>query len=899
MPRLKAIYWLALVLASSVAPSLAGRVVADAQGAIRLGDASAWTPFGCRLEPIEEGLTLRGLGSQATIQRSIEAPAGAAVLEFSMRCRLPASEHYVSWNVAGGRDWKSFRRIPVVVDGQWHVYRLPLNADGQLVALRFAFSPDEASQVELRDVRVSTLPSDLAASGAPIVVRAGPLNLSFDPTERRFEVLDRRTSRRWVSEPLVAWAAIEGVQDDSSNGIELSLRNRFSGSAVRMRCEPSADDSVRFTIEPEASSDPLEGLESLTPRFSTDLENGKLVFCDRSCGVLLDQQDPTYASWPLRVYGNTHCLDMPWIGVYDAERGDGLMVLFETPADAEVELAPDDRGRHWPAPRWLASRDRFGPSRTVSLHFLAEGGYVALAKRYRAFLKEAGRLKRLVEKANERPAVGRLPGAAVIWTHDRNWGDLREAHSLGVRRAVVSNLRKPEHVAWLKERGGLVGRYDSYSDIFQGPVGFQRDDIESSAIRGRPGAEPLDGWTMDDGRQMAWRSTALWMRASRAYAADQIERTGHNARFVDVAVASKLDEDWAPEHAYDRGRDLQLRRELIRYLQGFGLALGTEHGNDWAADLVDYHEGSLSGPFWWSSWEAGRLQRPTREQLTAEYLKFGMGPASRVPLWQLVFQDCLVSTWYWGDTAGMLYEAAPELADRKDLFTMLYGGVPLLWLAEPSKGYGWAENKWRWLRTYHDTTHFHAKVAFAEMFSHEFVGGDPELQRTRFAGGATATVNFSDEPRLVPGDEGLTLAPRGYRLLADGFRQEKFWEKGEAVTRIDATGFWMRESKSHREEAAASYRGRVMLFESEGGAWRAAGEPGAEWSVDAGAIAGWAAGTPYAVYAIESGERAGLVTRGASGERVTLPTSAEGWAYALVPATPDATAVAPIEGAKR
>ena len=870
-----------------------------AQASVPLSASADWQAFACDLVSTEEGFKLDSLGEQVAVQRPVELGPGATIIEFSLRCRLPASEHYVAWNVAGGREWKAIRRIPVVVDGQWRRYRLPLNGAGQLLAVRFAFSPEKSSEIELRDVSVSILPPTPDAAAALVATRAGPLSMTFDPASRGFAISDRRTGRRWDSEPLTPWASVEAVRAGADEGLDLSLRNRFSGSTVEMRCKPSADGRVRITITPEEATDAMEGLEDLTPRFRTDFGDGRLVFCDRSCGVLLDQEDTTYASWPLRVYGNTHCLDMPWIGVYDAERGDGLLTLFETPTDAEVELVPDARGRHWPQPKWLPSRDRFGAPRLASLHFLSDGGYVALAKRYRALLDDAGGLKRLADKASDRPTVSRLPGAAIIWTADRYRDDLWEARSLGVRRAVVSNLRRRESVQWLKDRDYLVGRYDSYSDIFQGAVGFQRDDIETSAIRGRPGAAPLDGWTMDDGRQMAWRSTALWMRASRTYTPKQLAKTGHNSRFVDVAVASKLDEDWAPEHAYDRSRDLELRRELLQYLQGFGLALGTEHGNDWAADLVDYHEGSLSGPFWWSSWEAGRLRRPERDQLTPEYLRFGMGPANRIPLWQLVLQDCLVSTWYWGDTAGMLHTAAPDLADRKDLFTMLYGGTPLFWLAEASKGYGWDDNKWRWLRSYHDTTHFHAKVAFSEMLSHEFVGNDPALQRTRFAGGAEAIVNFSAEPQAIPDEPEVVLAPFGYRLVADGFRQEKLFDGSETHTVVETDDFCLRESSTLQEEPGVTHRGRVMLFAADNGAWHAVGEPGAECSVDTAIIAGWPAGGTFAVHSLAGGERVSRVAEGVAGEMLKLPGGAEGWAYALVPDTGEATAAAPTEGATR
>ena len=98
------------------------------------------------------------------------------------------------------------------------------------------------------------------------------------------------------------------------------------------------------------------------------------MFCDRSCGVLLDTRDPAYAGWPLRVYGNTHCIDMPWVGLFDHARGHGMMLLVDTPADAEVAFDAADDGRHWPQVHWLPSMDQCAYPRTATLRFSDQGG---------------------------------------------------------------------------------------------------------------------------------------------------------------------------------------------------------------------------------------------------------------------------------------------------------------------------------------------------------------------------------------------------------------------------------------------------------------------------------------------------------------------------------------------
>ena len=53
--------------------------------------------------------------------------------------------------------------------------------------------------------------------------------------------------------------------------------------------------------------------------------------------------------------------------------------------------------------------------------------------------------------------------------------------------------------------------------------------------------------------------------------------------------------------------------------------------------------------------------------------KFQVGGKYRLPLWELVYHDCCVAYWYWGDYNNKL----PALWDKRDLFNALYGTPPM------------------------------------------------------------------------------------------------------------------------------------------------------------------------------------------------------------------------------
>jgi hypothetical protein len=855
---------------------------------------SEWRSSNATLTATGDELTVTATGSQPSFDREFSPVEAPAVLEFEMKTTVGKLNHTVRWVAEGAPSWSGYARIPVVADGEWRRYRLPLADRGAVRAARIALNAEAGDTASVRGFAVATAPPLTATQPlSAAAVTDGSLRVRFDPATRVFEIDDTATGRHWKSEPLTEWAHLTGVVAEGES-ISVSFTSRFSQVPAAIVATVQAGSRLQIELRSDDLDSALEGLEHVPPHFSTDFDSGRIVFCDRSCGVLLDQTDAHYAHWPLRVYGNTHCLNMPWVGVFDEVRDDGVMLHFDTPYDAEMHLDADNQGRHWPQPHWLPSMDRIAYPRSVTLEFVPSGGYVAMAKRYREVARREGRLRTYDEKVAERPKTERMKGAPILWGRGTK-EIVQQAQALGVLRGLVNNCNDPLQVAWMQENGYLTGRYDNFCDIFDGETGPRRDNIARTAVRQRPGAGPMDGWLHVSGQRMAWRSSAFWIDAAIDYAVKQLESTGQDARFIDVAAAMDLVEDWDPNHRFDRRQDVKQRRALFEFFRQRGLVLGTEHGNDWAADLVDLYEGALSGPFWWSSWEAGRLVKPTLAQLTPEYLKYGIGYGHRVPLWQLVYGDALVTTWYWGDTNGTLYQAAPELADRKDLLTLLYGGAPLLWMDETC--FGWNSNRQRWVRSIHDTCKWHEVVGFAELLSHEFLTPDRAVQRSVFAGDAAVIVNFGDEPREVPGMPGVVLAPRGYLATAPGFRQERLWVDGEARM-VTETKDYLVAQNVPLERVGVAGAGRLTAWRAASGAWRFFGEPGQSYQIDGPRLLGVKRSDRVEVLTLSADGVPGEVVAATDADgRINLAATADRWRFEL--RSPVATQVSPGKVATR
>jgi hypothetical protein len=156
-----------------------------------------------------------------------------------------------------------------------------------------------------------------------------------------------------------------------------------------------------------------------------------------------------------------------------------------------------------------------------------------------------------------------------------------------------------------------------------------------------------------------------------------------------------------------------------------GLVVGSETGLDASVPYLEYFEGMESlGPY--------RLPDSGTDMIayrkpTPEFLKYQVGSFYRLPLWELVYHDCTVAQWYWGDASNK----APEVWDRRDLLNILYGTAPLVMFDKPR----WKDQKARIVKSYNDVCRWTRQVGYDEMVSHEYLTADHTVQRTKFASG--------------------------------------------------------------------------------------------------------------------------------------------------------------------
>ncbi len=525
--------------------------------------------------------------------------------------------------------------------------------------------------------------------------------------------------------------------------------------------------------------------------------NAALAIADYSCGHLYP-----LGVKPPRTWYDLWSIDMPFAGVCDLPSGTGYALIVETDDDAVIRLARTQTaglGLWMPQAGFRQSSGEFRYARAFFYHFSANGGYVSLAKRFREHAKQQGLLVTFAEKLKANPNIKRIFGAPDVWGN-ANLKFARDAKAAGVDKMIIHGRSSPQEMKAINELGYLTSDYDNYTDIFQvepgKPVDAHHDQLPDNAVLKADG-ERMKAWLTWDKKQYMKRCPAMWVPAAKVVIPAVLAERPFLGRFIDVTTAEDLYECYDPKHPLTRSAKRQCGVDLLQYTRSLGLVTGGEHGRYWAVPWLDYIEGMQSGGSF--SWPAGWLLRPKSKDQQFDnpwggkfgtwegYEKWGISHEHRVPLWELVFHDCVVSTWYWGDSSDFLLEAAPEITSKKDAFNVLYGTIPLLWA---NKEGSWDNAREVFLRTYRNTCKLHELTAAKELLSHEFVTADRAVQRTRFADGTEVVVNFGERPYEAKVKGKRYLLPRnGFAAKGPGIEQSLALVEGKPVTRIRTKTF--------------------------------------------------------------------------------------------------------------
>ena len=602
------------------------------------------------------------------------------------------------------------------------------------------------------------------------------LEVRFDDQTALLKVTDKRCNKVWEQIPFESRIQVKKV-DQKANELTVSLSGAFEFKAV-IRLSEVSDLEVKIQADEKMSLK-----EFAFPSAFKSPDKSHYLLLTNSEGILIPVDDTEY---PLaeseRPYYCGGGLLMAWMGVTDFQFQSGYMAILETPFDADLRTFREN-GQVMFKPLWLPSLEKFGYERKVRYTFFDKGGYVAQTKKYREYIWKKNNVITLKEHLKKTPALDKMIGAVhmYVWNDAREVSFAKEMKASGIDKAFI--LWDATHAPYpvigydtkLKEIGYATGCYDIYTDL------HLRDTttyIEPTEFRFRPAYQGLFN-------QLAIRykngkietnqfGTTICPSVIQPQMVKRIDAKlkeyPHESFIFDVWAANGLFECYSPTHPLTRQHFAEeVNKNYKMVADKYNQYLGCEWGSDFVIPNVVFAHGTMTLQRTWfgtnigkegtiycnGNWDnnASPTQMVGTRTANDQYLKFSINEFSRVPLYELVYHDAIVTSWRWEDAN----HHTPEIWWKKDLLNMLYGTAPL-WSIDRNR---WNEYKQTFIESYNNVCPWLQQIGYDELVSHRFVSDDHKVQESVFSSGKKVLVNFGDAEYIF---DGKTIKPKSYIL---------------------------------------------------------------------------------------------------------------------------------------
>ena len=661
-----------------------------------------------------------------------------------------AQENAIRWSYSSkdthdtGGNW-------VTLQSQFAVPRGVVNIEPRLVG--YGESTVECHSLSLRRVGKS----DWTASDSvqSLLLENAVLKVVFDTMNGTMQVTDKRTNRSWQQSATSTNAQFADAKI-VNNGKAVTCRMvdlEYMKAPVNIEIRLS-DQLPELLMTLEGSGEMGNRLAFPAPFIS---QPGERLIVPVNEGIGFPVDEPDLPAMHLITYGG-HGICMGFWGQVEDATGIGHLAIIETSDDAMIMMERNADGLLQVAPAWEPSMGEYRYPRKLRYVFFDEGGYVALCKRYREYAKDIGLWVPFSEKRKKNPNIDLLLGAANIWWWE---GDkvaiVCELQEAGIDRILWSSGGTAEELTAMNAMPNvLTSRYDIYQDIMdpsrfaelRGVHGDWVTEAWPHDINRLPDGTWRKGWEVDTRDRNQPRIPCAVICDAKAIPcaikriSEELETKPYRARFIDTTVAAPWFECYDPEHPMTRSDSRRHKMQLLDVMgSGFGLVCGSETGHEASVPYCDFYEGMMSlGPF--RVPDAGRNMQRILDEVPKDVAKFQVGEAYRLPLWELVYHDCTVAYWYWGDYNNKL----PSLWRKRDLLNALYG-VPPMYMFNRQL---WRDHKDEFVESYKIAAPVARLTGDSEMTDHRVLTKDRTVQQTEFANGVRVTANFGNETFTMP-----------------------------------------------------------------------------------------------------------------------------------------------------
>ncbi|MDE0688166.1 MAG: hypothetical protein OXI61_08390 [Candidatus Poribacteria bacterium] len=320
-------------------------------------------------------------------------------------------------------------------------------------------------------------------------------------------------------------------------------------------------------------------------------------------------------------------------------------------------------------------------------------------------------------------------------------------------------FRHPTAVAKARELGYLIGPYDSYHSIHHPnekdtweTAQFDLPLYETGAIVNADGTK---------NRGFKKKGYHLSPLVAQPYVEDRVNGivaqmpTDFNTWFIDCDAYGELFDDYSPSHPATQLDDMNARLARIAWIRDtHNMVVGSEGGAAYSAAVLHFAHGMTTPVIGWGDPDMKTKDSPyyiggywppeapaihiKQVPLKPNYLYHYYDPRFRLPLYQIVFHDSVVTTNHWLSGSLKFENAIETLA----LLEVLYNVPPLyhLNMAEFSKHKAWIQ------RHYAFFSPLHREIGGQTMTDFEWLSDDRLVQRTEFGDTVELLANFETEP---------------------------------------------------------------------------------------------------------------------------------------------------------
>ena len=400
-------------------------------------------------------------------------------------------------------------------------------------------------------------------------------------------------------------------------------------------------------------------------------------------------------------------------------------------------------------------------------------------------LDEAARIEK-----NKQALAGHMPevfGSADHWMDGGTIDIIDGLKEAGIDRAWIGlnsweqAYGKPPLAKYAVENGYLIGPYDSYHSIHEPgeerwiTAAFPDDSLyENATVTGKDGQK--EAGFKNVGRKL---NPAL----SLPYVKQRVEEilknggTDFNSWFIDCDATGEIYDDYSPSHVTTKEEDLQARLARMSYIRDqHQMVIGSEGGNDFAAKDIAFAHGIELKSFSWmdedmkqnreSEYYIGKYYNPSggvaehfAKQIPVkdEYVTIFVNPEYDVPLYKLVYNDSVITTYHWDWSTFKIEDAVKDRMVRE----LLYNVPPLYHLDSRE----W--EKYREDITVHTGvwSEFSRKAILREMTDFQYLTEDGAVQICEYGDDLAVIANFGEDGFLYEGQE---IPPHAALLMMEG-----------------------------------------------------------------------------------------------------------------------------------